>query len=184
MKTDKHNKEHKEKKHGSTGKDKAKKTIADLEAKCEEYLNGWRRAQADYHNLQQEIERRKAEWIKMANADLLMELLPIYDNLKLALKHVPEKEKKSEWVIGVEHIKNQLSKLLEEHGVEEIETVGKVFDPHLHEAVSVADEKETEKDKREDKEKKERLVIKDEVRAGYKLNGKLLYPAKVIVQKG
>ena len=159
---------------------KDKKLIEELRAKCEEYLNGWKRAQADYHNLEREISQRKSEWIKMANADLLIQLLPIYDNLKLALRHVPDEQKKSDWVIGIEHIKNQLNKLLEENGVEEIKTVGEKFNPELHEAVSVA---KSGKQKEGVKQPDKSGLIKEEMRPGYKLNGKVLYPAKVVVSE-
>ena len=102
-----------------------------LQDKCEEYLSGWKRAQADYHNLEKEMANKRQEWVKMANADILIQLLPVYDNLKLALKHAG---KRSDWVIGVEHVANQFRKVLEENGVEEIETVGQEFDPEIHEA--------------------------------------------------
>lgn len=177
-----------EKKDKSSKKDSSKQTdqqiIEELRAKCDEYLNGWKRAQADYHNLEREINQKKSEWIKMANADLLMQLLPIYDNLKLALKHVPTEHKKSDWVVGIEHIKNQLSKLLEDNGVEEIKTVGEEFNPVWHEAVSMAEEgRESQKDKKQKNKQwlSKSGLIKEEVRPGYKLNGKVLYPAKVVV---
>jgi molecular chaperone GrpE len=167
----------------AAGKQKAETKMAELEKKCEEYLNGWKRAQADYHNLQKEIEQRKSEWIKMASADLLIELLPVYDNLKLALKHVPASEKDSDWVIGVRHIKNQLQKVLDEHGVKEIKTVGEKFNPHYHEAVPAADEKEDKAEGETQKtEKTQSGVIVKEVRPGYLLNDKVLYPAKVVVK--
>ena len=86
-------------------KKQPKLSYGELEQKCKEYLNGWQRAQADYINLQKEAEKKRAEWIKLANAGLLMELLPIYDNLKLAIEHIPQDKKKSEWVVGIEHIK-------------------------------------------------------------------------------
>lgn len=169
-----------DKKKASGVVNKDKKLIEELRAKCEEYLNGWKRAQADYHNLEREIDQKKSEWIKMANADLLAQLLPIYDNLKLALKHVPEEQKKSDWVVGIEHIKNQLNKLLEENGVEEIKTVGEKFNPELHEAVSVA---KSDKHKKEAGQVDKGGLIKEEVRPGYKLSGKVFYPAKVIVNE-
>ncbi len=169
-----------DKKKASGVVNKDKKLIEELRAKCEEYLNGWKRAQADYHNLEREIDQKKSEWIKMANADLLAQLLPIYDNLKLALKHVPEEQKKSDWVVGIEHIKNQLSKLLEENGIEEIKTIGEKFNPELHEAVSVV---KSDKHKKETGQIDKGGLIKEEVRPGYKLNGKVLYPAKVIVNE-
>ncbi len=168
-------------------KDKNKKKVLTEEKwqqKAEEYLNGWKRAQADYHNLQKEIEKKKIEWIKMANADLLISLLPVYDNLKLALKHMPKEEKHADWIIGIEHIKNQFRKVLADNGVEEIKTVGLEFNPELHEVVA-SEEIKKEGNSRNKvhsrNEGKGKDIIKKEVRAGYMLNGKLLYPAKVII---
>lgn len=177
-------------KHKKDKKKTEKINVKDLQKKSEEYLNGWQRAQADYQNLQRETEIKKREWIQLANANLLEELLPIYDNYKLAMAHIPENQKKTDWIIGIIHIKNQLEKFLKDYGIEEIKTVGEKFDVNLHEAValqstdnsqlSVNKEENKEKENKDLKEKDEQ-IIKEEVRAGYKLHGKVIYPAKVIV---
>lgn len=150
-------------------KDKHKKAAgADLAKQAEEYLKGWQRAQADYINLEKEIEAKRAGWIKMANGELLVELLPVYDNLKLAMKHIPDKDRKLDWVVGVAHIKNQMAKFLADQGVEEIKPkAGDKFDLELHEAVEKSgDEDDT---------------VKKLVKAGYRLKGQVLAPAKVII---
>jgi molecular chaperone GrpE len=118
--------------------------------------------------LEKEMERKRAEWIKMANTDLLMELLPVYDNLKLAMRHIPADKKESDWVVGIEHIKNQFKKFLEDMGIEEIVPhSGDKFDLDVHEAVKAEQENNNK--------------IKKVLKHGYKLNGRVLYPAKVIV---
>ncbi len=144
-------------------KKKKKLSYNELLKKSEEYLNGWQRAQADYHNLEKEMEHKRSDWTKMASADMIMQILPVYDNLKLALEH---SDGKSGWAVGVEHVLNQFKKVLEENGVVEIKTVGQEFNPEIHEAVK----KESDKN-----------IITKQIKAGYKLNGKVLYPAKVIV---
>ncbi len=146
--------------------------MGEIERKCQEYLAGWQRAQADYVNLQKTTEREKAEWAKFANQGLLMELLPIYDHLKLAMKHVPEEQKKESWVVGMENIKNQFGKFLADNGVTEIKTVGEKFEPEEHEAVAAEN---VESDEHQGK-------VKEELRGGYKLHGKVLYPARVTVE--
>ncbi len=153
--------------------------IKELEKKTQEYLDGWKRAQADYQNLQRETEVNRKKWIQMANAGLLEELLPIYDNFKLAIKHIPEEQKKLDWVIGIIHIKNQLEKILNDNGIEEIKTVGEKFDVELHEAVARQEDNKSSQMKENNKENSN--IIQKEIRAGYKLNGKVLYPAKVIL---
>lgn len=143
-----------------------KKPTEDLEQKCGEYLAGWQRAQADYQNLQKQTADERAKYLKMANEELIMEILPIYDNLCAAAEHIPESQRKEGWVVGVEHIKKQLEKVLEDNGVEKIiPRVGDEFDTRIHEAVEKSEEDD-------DKIKK---VIKN----GYKLSGQVIVAAKV-----
>jgi len=169
-------------------KSKKSKKHTDLQKKCEEYLSGWQRAQADYHNLQKEYEKKRVDLVKLANADLLLDILPIYDNFKLAFNHIPAEAKQQDWVVGIKHIKNQFKQILEQAGIEEIKAVGEEFDPEIHEAVgsheSTKVSKHATKDNGPAKDGKigERGIIKREIKSGYKLNGKLLYPAKVIVE--
>lgn len=149
----------------------------ELLKKSDEYLNGWKRALADYHNLERETEKKKSEWLKMANEELLLEFLPLYDHLKLALKH--SKPEKEDWLTGIAHVTAQFKKVLEENGVTEIKTVGEEFDPAVHEAVAAQETVGSEQKKEPIKQPDN--IIKKEVKTGYKLNGQVIYPAKVIV---
>jgi len=166
------------------------KEVKKLERKCEEYLNGWRRAQADYQNLAKQMEKEKKELIKFANESLILELLPILDNFKAAFQQVPVKTEENSWLQGFQHIKKQLENLLNSYGIEEIKTVGQKFDPYLHEAVGYEEGDEQygkqKKDKKGEKGEKGEYVegmISKEVSPGYKFYGKVLRPAKVIVKK-
>ncbi|MFH1890826.1 MAG: nucleotide exchange factor GrpE [Candidatus Kuenenbacteria bacterium] len=150
--------------------------LDELEQQCAEYLAGWQRAQADYQNLEKEVEKNKKNIIKFANIGLLTEILLIYDNLKLAIKHIPENQRQIDWVIGIQHIKNQFHQCLERSGIEEIKTKEQEFNPEIHEAV------EQESRIKNQESGKDKDIIKKEIKAGYKLNGKVLYPAKVIVE--
>src|SRR3989338_9852219 len=98
--------------------DDCQQSLAAAQQQAEEYLNGWKRAKADYLNLKRETEQRQAELFSLATAGLLVELLPVYDNLKTAWQHVPESERTAEWVVGFEHIKNQLGELLKRRSEE------------------------------------------------------------------
>ena len=141
-----------------------------LKIKSQEYLDGWRRAKADYLNLKKEAAKQSQEMIGFANAALLSELLPIFDHFKLALKHVPKNQKDIDWVAGFGHIKNQFDEFFKKLGIEEIKTVGEKFDPGLHEAIV--------------SEKREGVasgVIFEEVKSGYLLYGKVINPAQVKV---
>ncbi|MCH7492923.1 nucleotide exchange factor GrpE [Patescibacteria group bacterium] len=139
--------------------------------KMEEYMNGWKRAKADYINLKKETDKKHQELIQFANAGLILEMLPIHDNFKRAWEHVPDNYKKGEeWLKGIEQIKKQFTELLKNMGIEEIRTVGEKFNPEVHEAVA--------KEKSEDI-KSGRVI--EEVKTGYKLYDKVLDHAKVKV---
>lgn len=142
----------------------------ELKEKCDEYLAGWRRAQADYQNLVKETAKDKMEFVKYANHALILELLPIMDNFKAAFNLIPEAESNSAWVVGFSHIKKQLFDFLTANGVEEIKTVGEKLDVSVHEAVEY-DEKS---------EKAEGEIIAER-KGGYKLNGRVIQVAKVVV---
>ncbi|OGF31351.1 nucleotide exchange factor GrpE [Candidatus Falkowbacteria bacterium RIFOXYD2_FULL_35_9] len=151
-------------------KDKKDTLIEKLKQEAGENLAGWQRAKADYENLTKENARDRLEYIKYANANLIMELLPIYDNFKLAFNAVPEADKTSSWVIGLQHIMKQMQDFLQSNGIEEIQTYCQNFDPELHEAVeSVADANFDNGQ-----------IIKT-IKSGYKLHHKIIQVAKVVV---
>lgn len=144
--------------------------LADLKNKCEEYLNGWKRAQADYQNLKKETEEKKKDWAEFIQAGLLLDILPIINNYKIALSHVPEVAQKEAWYEGFSHIYKNFTEFIKKLGITEIKTQGEIFNPEFHEAVSQAS----------DETKEDHEVIK-ELTPGYKMNEKVLAPAKVIV---
>ena len=146
--------------------------IAKLKEQSQEYLSGWQRARADYSNFQKEVEKRQKEMIEFANAATVAEVLPIYNHLKLALKHVPEGQGESDFVKGIEQIRKQFMEFLKKFGIEEIRTVGEQFDPSLHEAVDC-----------QEKDGCKEGMIYEEVSAGYVMGDKVLEPAKVKVGK-
>jgi len=130
----------------------------------ENFENKYLRALADYQNLLKRTAQEKVDFVKYANEDLIMSIIPVYDNLKMSLAHVDETVKKNGWLEGISHIIRQFKDVLESADVEEIKTIGEKFDHNTMEAVEGKGEK----------------VVK-EVRSGYKLNGKVIIAAKVIV---
>lgn len=149
-----------------------KKELELVQKKAEEYLNGWKRAKADYINFKKEVEKQQKELIQFANAALIFELLPITDHFKQAIKKAPENLKNDEWVKGMLQIQRQWDDFFKKLGVEPIKTVGEKFNPEWHEAVG--------------SEKKEGVasgVIFKEVSGGYTLHGKVIKAAKVRVAK-
>lgn len=121
--------------------------------------NQLKRALADYQNLEKRIAEEKSVWIKIANKDLLLKLLPGLDSLILAENHTQDEGVK----LSIRHFLDAL----EQVGVKQIETVGKDFDPKFMEAVSTTEDQEGK-------------VIK-EVRQGYTLFDIILRPAQVVV---
>lgn len=148
------------------------KELEKLAAKADEYLSGWKRAKADYLNFKKQNDNHQRETIQYANAALIAELLPIYNNLKLALENKPKELENNDWMKGVEHIKNQFTEFFKQLGIEEIKTVGEKFNPEMHEAVELAEEEGFKPD-----------TIFEQVSAGYTLHGKVVNPAKVKVAK-
>ena len=144
--------------------------LEELKKKCEEYLNGWKRAKADYLNLKKEISEKQKDWLDFIQAGLLLEILPLINNLKIALSHVPEEARKENWVIGFEHIYKQFVEFLKKLEIEEIKTVGEKFNPEFHEAISQEENTDVE----------DQIILK-EIGPGYKMNEKVIVPAKVIV---
>lgn len=145
----------------------------DCRRKCEEIEHKYKRALADYQNLLKQTAREKEEFAKFANEQLIMEILPVYNNLKVSLSHVGDDEKKNGWAEGIKHIVSQFKNILENIGVEEIKTAGEKFDPNTMEAV---------KQEETDDEKKDGIVV-SELSAGYKLKGKVIRAARVAVYK-
>jgi molecular chaperone GrpE len=121
--------------------------------------NQLKRALADYQNLEKRIAGEKMDWIKLANKDLLLKLLPGLDNLMLAEKHTKDEGVK----ITIKHFLD----IFTEIGVKKIETVGKEFDPNTMEAVATVEGKENQ--------------VLEEVRSGYALFDTILRPAQVVV---
>lgn len=141
-----------------------KKKIEELEQKNKEYLTGWQRVKADYINREREIERQRSEWLEFANVSLILEILPIYEHFNQALKH---KNKNEDFVKGIEQIKKQFDEFFKKLGIEKIKTIGEKFNPEFHEAVE---------------KKGEEGIIIEEVSPGYKMNGKVIKVAKVVVK--
>lgn len=128
----------------------------------EELENKYKRALADYQNLARQTAREKEEFAKYANELLVLEILPIYDNLKTSVEHFKEAQNNSNWLDGIKHILKQFQEVLKNFGIEEIEALGKTLDTVTMEAVDGNGDK----------------VIKV-LQNGYKLNGKVIKAAKV-----
>ncbi len=133
----------------------------ELQQKVEEFGTKYKRALADYQNLQKRVSDEKSDWIRAANKDLLLRLLPVLDTLMMAEKHLQDQ--------GLTVSINHFLDTLKSEGVTKIKTVGEDFNPHLMECVTT--------------EAGEENKVLEELRAGYMLYDKVLRPAQVKVGK-
>jgi molecular chaperone GrpE len=136
------------------------------EASGEDYLALAQRIQADFENYRKRAAREAAAAGDRAKSGLVRELLPIVDNLERALASAEEGEQ--HLAQGVRLVHSELIAVLERNGVEQFNPEGDKFDPSEHEALSV----------REDGEPG---LVLDVVEKGYRSNGTILRPARVVV---
>jgi len=145
----------------------------------QEHLEGWKRAKADFVNYKKRQEEISAEFRKFACEGIVEDFLPILDNMELALEHVPEDQRGMEWVKGIAHIKRMLEDAMKANGVEEISVeVGDEFDPEIHEAIEIKNVGNKDFCSVQDKNL---CSVQKVVRKGYRLNGKIIRVARVII---
>jgi len=138
--------------------------IEKIKKENEELEGKYKRALADYQNLLKNVSKEKIEYFKYSLEKFFLEILPIYDNLKMAINTLDEKESTSPWVEGVKYVIKQFQESFLSNGLEEIKTAGEKFDYNKMEAV-----------------KGDGDIVKKELRPGYVLNGKVIIPAKVVL---
>lgn len=153
------------------------KKISDQEAEIDtlkkngqDLNNRWLRTQADFDNFRKRTIKEKADARKYRSQDLVTDLLEPLDNFKRALSVDTATEEGTSLKKGMEMVMKKLEEALKKEGVEEIESLGKPFDPKVHQAVM--------QEKSEDHDPG--LVIQV-LQAGYLLNGRVIRPAMVKV---
>lgn len=138
------------------------KQVKELEKKVEELTNSWKRALADYQNLERRVSEDKDQFVKYAKSSFIRKLLPFTDSLDKASQHLNDD--------GLKLSMQSLHKLLELEGLIEIEAINRDFDPHTMEAIdTVAGQKEGK--------------VVEVLQKGYKLFDKVIRPAQVKVTK-
>lgn len=150
--------------------DKKKQSKNDWQQQINELTEALQRERADAVNLRRRYEEQIASLQTLAKASVVRDLLPVIDNFERALKHVPADLTGNDYVKGIESIVKQFEKTLEELGVTKIKTVGEVFNPHLHEAVSL---EEGDGDQE---------IVSEELQSGYQMGGEVLRHAVVRVK--
>ena len=128
----------------------------------EEYKNRYLRALADYHNFEKRVGEEKVALRQSAARDLWLKLLPFLDDIEKAEAFVKD--------AGLKLIKDKFVQIIRDEKIEELQVLGKEFDPHLAEAVDVV------------KGEKDNIIV-EVLRKGYTLDGKVLRVAQVKVSK-
>lgn len=150
--------------------ERLKALLDDEREKAQSYMQNWQRAAADYQNFKRRVEEERTETARLASAALIINLLPLADDLDRALKNIDPHLAGLTWVDGIRLIHRKFQAVLEMTGVEEIPADGQQFDPSMHEAVSQAPGEEG------------RIVAV--VQKGYRLGDRVIRPAMVVVGQG
>src|SRR4051794_13708829 len=146
----------------------AEEPEASLQRERDEYLALAQRSQADFENFRKRAAKESAAAGERAKGGLVRELLPVVDNLERALASAEESEQ--HLAEGVRLVHSELLAVLERNGVQAFDPKGEKFDPEVHEALST----------REEDGEKPGTVL-DVVEKGYRANGSVLRPARVVV---
>ena len=170
---------HSEEKHSKKKKEDKDREIEELKKKLEEkekeakdFYDRLLRTAADLENYKKRAAKDKEEWTKFANEDLMKAILPFIDNLERAVNHAEKVMDTGVMIEGVRLTLRQILQTLNRFGLAPFESVGKPFDPAMHEAMLVVES---------DQHEPNRVV--EEFQKGYLLNDRLLRPATVSVSK-
>jgi molecular chaperone GrpE len=142
-------------------------------AERDEFLGLLQRTQADFQNYQKRSQRDREQERLSFVGSIIRDLLPVLDNLERALTEARRVGETGPLVKGVEMVLRQFLDLLGRHGVTRIAAEGAHFDPTIHEALT-----------QQPSDRQPPNTVLHVVEAGYKLNERLLRPAKVVVSAG
>ena len=171
----KHKKPHKPDGEEEPGHDEAeelRRQLENLQKEKDEIFGKLQRIGADYENFQKRVPKQIADSISYEKEQIIKSFLPIMDNFEHTLQNANSSENTDVLVKGVQIIYDQMLNVLRGYGVEQIMALGENFDPAFHQAVM----------QREEPDKPEGTVL-EEFQKGYTLNGRVIRPSKVIVNK-
>jgi molecular chaperone GrpE len=138
---------------------------------ADDYKADLQRMAADFSNYRKRNEAERTEFAKFAKADLITKLLDVLDGYDRALASVPDDVKGQPWVEGMWLVERKLRQILDAEGLEPVDSLGKPFDPYVHEAVAHVES-----------DQPEGTVIAEHQKA-YRLHDRVIRPALVSVAK-
>lgn len=155
-----------------TALEEEKRKVLEKEQLISEYLNDLKRVKADFDNFRKREMLYRQQFVRTANRDLILKILPVLDDLEKALLEGQKNEVNEVFLQGVELIYRKFLSVLEKEGVKPIETKGQKFDPKYHEAIAIVS-----------LPGQEDFAIIEEVRKGYLYHDEVLRPAQVKVNR-
>ena len=133
------------------------------------YLDDLKRVAADFDNYRKRTTREQALILDRAAERVVRELLPVLDSFDAALATEPSTEAERQLLSGMINTREQLLKALEQEGLEVVPSIGEPFDPEIHEPASAPGGTSD-------------LIVSQELRRGYRLKGRVLRPAMVMLE--
>ena len=146
--------------------------LEELQKSNDQNLDMAQRAQAELANYRKRVDDERLTQQQYANSRLIIRLLPIVDELEMALEHSGDTEINASWLDGIKLIHRKVIQMLEAEGLHKIDAIGQAFDPLQHEAVSTEDSNEVATG-----------YILGVLRNGYKLHDRIIQPAQVVVAR-
>jgi molecular chaperone GrpE len=146
--------------------------LGEAKRERDEYLELAQRTRADFENYRKRVAKETSEALNRGKAELARELLPVIDNLERALEVGSDPGAHDALVEGVGLVRDELRGKLGTAGVEAFDPKGEKFDPQVHEALST-----------QPAEGIEAGIVVETLEKGYRLDGQVLRPAKVVVSK-
>ncbi len=142
--------------------------LEECKKKCDEYLDGWKRAKADFINYKKEENERISEVVKFSNESILSDLITVLDSFNLGISLGSDEVAKK----GMTLIQTQMEDILKRYGLEKVfVSRGGTFDPKTQEAIGEIESEYPEGS------------VAEEIEKGYSLNGKIIRPIKVKLSK-
>jgi len=153
--------------------DKLEEELEAARREAAAHLDTAQRLQADFDNYRKRVARDAEDAAKRAGQRVISEMLPALDNLERALAHVEAGGTGEQLVDGVRMVLQQVLDVFGKEGVERIDPVGQPFDPNEHQAVGQAERTDVPDG-----------TVVDMYQAGYRMHGRVLRPAAVVVSTG
>jgi molecular chaperone GrpE len=156
----------------STEVETLKKDLEEKTKLADDYLSQLKYLQADFENYKKMVAREREMYEMCATEEVIKRLLPIIDNLEIAIASAKQNEDETSFVEGIEWIYKDLMAVLGKEGLKPIKAVGEKFDPYKHEVIMTVVDDGLPED-----------TVLEELEKGYMLGSKLIRTAKVKVSK-